>query len=41
MTVLGLVLLTGPVWGAAIGYGLAVRGYRLRSPFVRGDDHED
>lgn len=32
VTIVGFVLCTGPLWGAALGYSVAVRGWRFRVP---------
>ncbi len=41
ITIIGLVLCTGPLWGAALGYTLAMRGYRLRSPLHHDETEGD
>lgn len=40
ITIAGVFLCSGPFWGAAIGYVIARRGYRLRLPFHQADDSE-
>lgn len=40
ITIIGVIICTGPLWGMAIGYIMAVRGWRIRTPFHRGDDDE-
>lgn len=41
VTIIGVFLCTGPLWGAAIGYVVAQRGYRLRSPFHQASDDSE
>ncbi len=41
ISLIGIVLCTGPLWGAAVGYTLAMRGYRLRSPLHQVDEEHD
>jgi hypothetical protein len=40
ISILGFLLCTGPIWGAAIGYTICQRGWRLRSPFHQGAEDE-
>ena len=40
VTIIGLVICTGPLWGGAIGYALAIRGWRVQPPF-RHDIEEE
>jgi hypothetical protein len=37
IAMVGIILCTGPLWGGAIGYVLATRGWRIRMPFHRDD----
>ena len=40
LSAVGVLLCTGPLWGGAIGYMLARRGWRLRNPFHQAEDEE-
>ena len=40
VSIVGVLLCTGPLWGMALGYTLAIRGYRIRTPFHRDHDEE-
>lgn len=39
-SIVGVIICTGPLWGAVIGYNIARRGWRMRSPFHH-DTEED
>lgn len=41
LSLVGVLLCTGPLWGIGIGYVIARKGWTLRSPFfLRGEEDD-